>query len=240
MAEPQIIEVAIPDGVGPGDEFLVEFDGTQFNIGVPDGCGPGMMIQVEVPAAAAAEEPPAEPEPEPEPAKPSVDQATEKAAGMTLSDSNSSRGGGSASSGGRGGTKSSSSSSSSYSKKPVYSSFDDGFDDPPYRKSSPFDYDYGSSYSSYAPKWEPEPSVFDGGFVLAGEHAEKCGDFMVGQLVQVTRSDGSWTYGKVQEYDEMADNYTVLTKMGPKYFVERADLTDDIVTNPSDGSCAQQ
>eukprot|EP00966_Prymnesium_polylepis_P014760 341313-Prymnesium_polylepis.1 len=47
-------------------------------------------------------------------------------------------------------------------------------------------------YNKYdpPPKWEPEPSVFDGGFVLAGEQAEPCGDFSVGQLVQVTRTDG--------------------------------------------------
>ena len=127
-------------------------------------------------------------------------------------------------------------------KKPVYNSFDDdlSYREKSHSKSNPFDYDYTPSYSSYAPKWEPEPSVFDGGFVLAGEAATPCGDFAVGQLVQVTRSDGSWTYGKVQEYDVGGDTYTVLTKMGPKYMVERDELTDDIVTNPSDGSCAQQ
>lgn len=117
-----------------------------------------------------------------------------------------------------------------------------------------------SSYKYASPKWEAEPSVFDGGFVLSGEAAEPCGDFAVGQLVQVgaidlfppknrittirgfqvTRSDGSWTYGKVMDYDSGGDTYTIQTKAGPKYFVERADITEDIVTNPSDGSCAQQ
>ena len=108
----------------------------------------------------------------------------------------------------------------------------------------------------------------------------------------MTRSDGSWTYGKILEYDSLGDTYTgegraegrrgsaralafafapagfrarapatpatpalvtdpslaplpsalgaVQTKVGPKYFVERASITDDIVTNPYDGSCAQQ
>ena len=34
-------------------------------------------------------------------------------------------------------------------------------------------------------------------------------DFTVGQLVQVTRTDCSWTYGKIMEYDGVGDNYTV-------------------------------
>ncbi|KAL3924056.1 MAG: hypothetical protein SGPRY_004031, partial [Prymnesium sp.] len=58
----QVIEVAIPDGVGPGEAFLVEFNGTQFNITAPDGCGPGTLIQVEVPGN--GEEPPAEANPD--------------------------------------------------------------------------------------------------------------------------------------------------------------------------------
>ena len=57
---------------------------------------------------------------------------------------------------------------------------------------------------------------------------------------QVTRSDGSWTYGKVMGYDEGGNTYSVMTRAGPKHFVERDDITDDIVVNPSDGSCAQQ
>ena len=43
------VEVVVPDGVFAGEEFLVEFDGQQFNIAVPEGCGPGDPIQVEVP-----------------------------------------------------------------------------------------------------------------------------------------------------------------------------------------------
>jgi len=56
----------------------------------------------------------------------------------------------------------------------------------------------------------------------------------------VTRSDGSWTYGKIMDYDPSGDVYSVLTKQGPKHFVERDDITDDVFFNPSDGSCAQQ
>ena len=100
----------------------------------------------------------------------------------------------------------------------------------------------------------------------------------MGQLVQVTRSDGSWTYGKIMEFDDLGGTYSVMTRAGAKHFVERAvrhtardsirrlctccgapcwlpsgslpwpdvcvwrwraqDITDDIVVNPSDGSCA--
>jgi len=219
-AATQTVEIVIPDGVGPGEEFLVDFDGQQFNIAVPDGCGPGMAIQVEVPAAAP--EPTAEP-----PAEPAA--AEREMADMRISDTAPSSNA-STSGAGRSTSKSEASSSKAGSSSKKYSDYT--FD-----KYGSFDYDY--KYEA-PPKWEPEPSVFDGGFVLSGEAAEPCGDFAVGQLVQVTRSDGSWTYGKIQEYDAGGDTYTVHTKMGPKYFVERADLTDDIVTNPSDGSCAQQ
>jgi len=68
----------------------------------------------------------------------------------------------------------------------------------------------------------------------------EAGEFLIGQLVQVTRSDGSWSYGKIMDYDPTGDVYTVMTKAGPKYFVERDCITEDVVVNPGDGSCAQQ
>jgi len=73
-----------------------------------------------------------------------------------------------------------------------------------------------------------------------GTFGHPAGDFHVGQLVQVTRSDGSWTYGKVMAYDDLGDTYSVMTRAGAKHLVERESLTDDVVVNPSDGSCAQQ
>ena len=73
-----------------------------------------------------------------------------------------------------------------------------------------------------------------------GTFGDRCGEFHVGQLVQVNRSDGSWTYGKIISYDAGGDTYSVQTRAGPKHFVERADITDDVVVNPSDGGCAQQ
>ena len=118
MEAPQIIEVAIPDGVGEGEEFLVEFDGTQFNIAVPEGCGPGMLIQVEVPAVEPVEEPAAEPPPaEPEAAAPktagsssrTVDQAADRTARLAISDSSNANSSSYAS--GQSGTRAASSSS---------------------------------------------------------------------------------------------------------------------------------
>lgn len=41
-------------------------------------------------------------------------------------------------------------------------------------------------------------------------------------------------------YDSGGDTYSVMTRGGVKHFVERADLTDDVIENPSDGTCAQQ
>ena len=55
-AEPEsaaLLEVAVPDGVGPGESFLVEaMHGLQFSVVVPDGCGPGSTMRVAMPEAA--------------------------------------------------------------------------------------------------------------------------------------------------------------------------------------------
>ena len=63
---PQVVEITVPDGCFPGMEFTVDFNGQQFNIAVPDGVGPGEAIQVEVPhddGAGAGGAPPAPPPP---------------------------------------------------------------------------------------------------------------------------------------------------------------------------------
>ena len=94
------------------------------------------------------------------------------------------------------------------------------------------------SEASKAADWAPASSLFAMG--PSEGFGREAGDFHVGQLVQVNRSDGSWTYGKVMDYDELGDTYSVMTRAGAKHFVERDTITDDIVVNPSDGSCAQQ
>ena len=68
----------------------------------------------------------------------------------------------------------------------------------------------------------------------------QAGDFTIGQLVQVARSNGGWTYGKIMDYDDLGDTYSIMTRAGPKHLVERELITDDIIENPSDGTCAQQ
>tara|TARA_B110001452_G_scaffold100382_1_gene83286 strand:+ start:166 stop:807 length:642 start_codon:yes stop_codon:yes gene_type:complete len=44
------VTITVPDGVGPGDEFAVEWGGLSYNIAVPHGVGPGQELQIELPA----------------------------------------------------------------------------------------------------------------------------------------------------------------------------------------------
>ena len=48
------VEVAIPDGCGPGAAFMVTHDGQELEVTVPDGCGPGDLLTVEMPGGAPA------------------------------------------------------------------------------------------------------------------------------------------------------------------------------------------
>ena len=98
---------------------------------------------------------------------------------------------------------------------------------------------YSGSSSTAAPPEQPTSLFATSVGTDDGTFGKACGDFHVGQLVQVTRSDGSWTYGKVISYDEGGDNYSVMTKAGPKHFVERDDITAETLVNPH-GGCAQQ
>lgn len=194
---PQSVEVAVPDGCNPGDGFLVDFDGVQFEVVVPDGMAAGSLLMVEVPATPAPQEPLADPE---EIAEEIPHKAVEPAAAEAPAQTE------------------------NKSSKSAMPSFAYGGGSSAMRQVDDSDSD------------DDDPSLFYWGL---GKY-EECGDFTMGQLVQVTRSDGTWTYAKIQEYDDMGDTYTVMTKMGPKYMVERADITEDVLINPSDGSCAQQ
>ena len=69
-------------------------------------------------------------------------------------------------------------------------------------------------------EWAPASSLFAMG--PSEGFGREAGDFHVGQLVQVTRSDGSWTYGKIMEFDDLGGTYSVMTRAGAKHFVERA------------------
>ena len=70
-------------------------------------------------------------------------------------------------------------------------------------------------------------------------YGRAAGDFQIGQLVQTLRSNGKYTYGKIMDYDPSGDHYTVMTKAGPKYFVEKDDITPEVVWNPQGGFARQ-
>eukprot|EP00931_Biecheleriopsis_adriatica_P036734 TRINITY_DN21129_c0_g1_i1.p1 TRINITY_DN21129_c0_g1~~TRINITY_DN21129_c0_g1_i1.p1 ORF type:complete len:230 (-),score=47.80 TRINITY_DN21129_c0_g1_i1:87-749(-) len=48
IIETSEVEVTVPQGVEPGDEFVVEVDGIDFAVRTPEGCKPGMQISVAV------------------------------------------------------------------------------------------------------------------------------------------------------------------------------------------------
>ena len=45
MATTQV-EIVVPDGLGPGDAFDVEWGGVNYNIAVPDGCAGGTALNI--------------------------------------------------------------------------------------------------------------------------------------------------------------------------------------------------
>lgn len=63
--------------------------------------------------------------------------------------------------------------------------------------------------------WAPASSLFAMG--PAEGFGNPAGDFHVGQLVQVTRSDGTWTYGKIMDHEDAGNTYSVMTRAGPKH-----------------------
>ena len=44
-----LMQIEVPDGVGPGDPMSVFAGDQEFTITVPDGVGPGMLIEVDLP-----------------------------------------------------------------------------------------------------------------------------------------------------------------------------------------------
>jgi hypothetical protein len=50
-AGPSVVEVAVPDGLAPGDSFIVDIaDGRSLDVIVPDGCASGDLLFIDVPA----------------------------------------------------------------------------------------------------------------------------------------------------------------------------------------------
>ena len=52
-----VLEVAVPDGIGPGDDFVIQFEGLDLSVQCPDGCkaGDAITIDVDVPSQASAQ-----------------------------------------------------------------------------------------------------------------------------------------------------------------------------------------
>ena len=253
-AAPNLVDVAVPDGCLAGSEFTVTFGDEEFNITVPDGVNPGEMMTVEVPAAAAAEDPTAVKSPpwgkSPWGKSPA---ALTKSPGALIRDSmpqddnkpaNPPKGRGlsqknkpqkmdlleipafkGASAGDGGNPK----------KKPSASKYLAGLDIPAYK--GPLKGVTANSVNSHA-KWDKCENLFDMGPDQG--YGRAAGDFHIGQLVQVMRSNGAWTYGKMMDYDPSGDTYSVMTKAGAKHFVERDDITAETLENPGTGGCAQQ
>ena len=215
-AAPQLVDVVVPDGCYAGMEFTVDFDGQSFNITVPEGLNPGEMLTVEVPAAGNSNPPPASPAPLPQ--SPFVQKSPPPAAlpppkqkmNLEIPEFRGARGG--------------------QSTKPSTSKYLAGLDIPAFK--GPLKGVTENSVNSLA-KWGPANSLFD--MMPDMGFGRDAGDFQIGQLVQVYRSNGKYTYGKIMDYDVTGDTYSVMTKAGPKYFVEKDDITVEVVWNPLGG-----
>jgi len=218
---PRLVDVTVPDGCTAGMEFTVEFEGQSFNITVPDGVNPGEPITVEVPAGAdggAVNASPVKspglkspPVKPPPPRPPSERKAPKPESKPPPPEPPPKR------------------------EKPPASKYLPGMVIPSFK--GPRKGVTANSVNADA-KWMHAGDLFSA--IPTEGLGREAGEFQVGQVVQVARSNGSWTYGKVMDYDPSGDHYTVMTKNGPKYFVERDDITDDVLINPGDGSCAQQ
>ena len=255
-----MVTVNVPDGVYAGNEFVLEYEGQQLSVVCPEGCGPGDEINLEIPAASGGAGSGDAPPPStvevtiPDGCFPGMEFTVDfngRTFNIAVPD------------GCEPGQplqvevppedpppEQPSSSSAHEQQRPPPPP-----PPPPPPQPKPDANKYGNLHippfrggpnatanpNSVAGKnadWQPAGSLFAMG--PSEGFGREAGDFHIGQLVQVSRSDGSWTYGKIMDYDPTADTYSVMTRAGPKHFVDRADLTDDIVVNPSDGSCAQQ
>ena len=163
FAPPLLVEIAVPDGTGPGFEINVEHDGQVFSVVVPDGLFPGDVFTVEVPAAKPA---PTEMEGEP------TGQQRDR----------------------------------SLTTPPLLP------DEMPAAAN-----EIASRYLVECDRaGEARGSTSVGPYPF---HTEGSYDLL--QLVQVYRSDGSWTPATVLTYDERADTYDVEVEGGQvKYMVE--------------------
>ena len=59
----QQVQVQVPAGIRPGQQFLIQIGAQQMNVACPQGVGPGQMIIVSVPIAGGAPAAPPPPQP---------------------------------------------------------------------------------------------------------------------------------------------------------------------------------
>ena len=207
---PNLVDVTVPDGCFEGMEFTVEYDGQSFNIVVPAGVNPGEAITIEVPAPEVAASPMKSLKTPPKPPSERKPPKPKENAPPP------------------------------YDPPPVREKcsakkYLSGMDIPSFK--GPRKGVTANSVNANA-KWMSAGDLFSA--IPTEGLGREAGEFYIGQVVQVTRTNGKWTYGKIMDYDPTGDNYTVMTKAGPKYMVDRDDITDDVYINPADGSCAQQ
>lgn len=166
----QMVEITVPDGCFEGMEFTVEFEGRQFNITTPDGCGPGDAIQIEVPPADDA---PGGPPPPPAPPPPLPPPPPPPSFGSRASSSSNGGGGGGASS------------LAEQLEQKARIRANKGVQIDGKRQTAAGEATWNTEAGTL---FEMNPSEGAG---------RRAGDFHIGQLVQVTRTNGQWTYGKV-------------------------------------------
>lgn len=207
---PALVEITVPDGCYPGDTFTVTYEERSFDIVVPDGCNPGDPLTVEVPADAPVE--PTKPKSPAKAKSPAKLPSERKASHLEKQPAPLLK-----------------------REKPSAAKYLTGLDIPAFK--GPRKGVTANSVNADA-KWRNAGDLFS---AMPSEGLGKeAGDFEIGQLIQVARNDGTWTYGKIMDYDPSGDVYSVMTRAGPKHFVERSDITDDVCVNPGDGGCAQQ
>ena len=223
-AAPLLVDVVVPDGCYPGMEFTIEYEGQAFNINVPDGMTPGEMLTVEVPPLPGFPGPSKSPAVRKTPPKPPA-MAPPKPK-MQMADIPAFRGAPGGGGGGGGSTRS----------KPSSSKYLAGLDIPSFK--GPLKGVTENSVNAHA-KWNQSAALDLFDMMPDAGYGRAAGDFQIGQLVQTLRSNGKYTYGKIMDYDPAGDNYTVMTKAGPKYFVEKDDITPEVVWNPQGGFARQ-
>ena len=184
----------MPDGGYPGMEFTVEYEGRSFNVAVPEGCEPGMPLSVEVPAGDSGggssqtqEEQDAELARQLQAEEDELSQNLQEQRDAELAKS----------------LQGDEVRESAYCGGGSSSTWSSTAGDAP--------------ASGWAPASQSQSLFSMAVGTDDGTFGKPAGDFHVGQLVQVTRSDGTWTYGKIMQHDSGGDTYSVMTRLSQAF-----------------------